>query len=1050
MGFLMCGVCAYMLFRTPTHSHAHEEQRTLRAAQLTSPTNRIRRRPYNHNADGNSNGDEHLPIRFPVLGDIGVVLPVPTVNGVNNDPFLAPVPVGPLTQRLRDMDTQAADNNQSVENIRERLRNISAAPPPRVRGRPRGCGGPSNRGGISVEDVRARLAVLPHPRTPSPPPLPQVDPVPPAELRARHAAISRVVLPLGRRPSVELRNIVERYDLGPMNVVCPFCRALHWEAEKLSRSTGQHVLFGCCCKSGKVELPQLQPPPNYLHHLLTSRNHNPESKAFRDHICQVNSAFAFVSVGVKMDESVVCAAGPYCFKICGNMHHNMGCLQPRDQVPGPATSSFAQIYIHDGDNADAAADRRAQVSHCEHGVFPATWRALLRMLKECNPYINVFRQAHQILSELPPHIQSTVGAALHVDKTKDPRRYNLPSANEVAAIIPSGSNDGSKDLMVFLRGHVPKRIYDTSPLYQPLFYVLLFPRGELGWQPGIKYSDRYQGQAEEVGPNEGGDGGDVNLDRGVGQVNPEEGDPNADHRRATVSRQEYYAYRLHPRQGEAETILLGRKLFQQYIVDAWAITEQQQLEWIRHNQQTLRADQYRGLADAIDRGDNIQNQGTRVILPSSHLNSTRAMYQLFQDSMAIHRQYQHADVFITMTANPNWKEIQDALLPGQTANDRPDLVSRVFELKKRALLDDIKQGVLGKHVAHVYTVEFQKRGFPHMHLIVFFSSEHKIRSADDFKHMVRADIPDRELEPELHNIVSQTMLHDCNQRCQINGRCSKRFPKPFNAVASMSERSYATYCRPDNHRTIVKKVRGVEKTFTNQHVVPYCPYFSLKYWCHINVEVCISVKSIKYIHKYIYKGHDRTTMLLNQGDEVQQYIDARYLAPHECIYRLMAWHLHEELPNVIRLPIPLDGDNVVYYDEDLTAAQLERRAKTHLTAYFEANATDSLARTILYQEFPGRFVWIAKTHRWKPHQRGWVFGRMYTVHPNAREKFYLRLLLTSVQGATSFENLCTVDRVLYPTFKEACLHRGLLEDDNEWRQCLSEAKLFKTCKVICI
>ena len=75
---------------------------------------------------------------------------------------------------------------------------------------------------------------------------------------------------------------------------------------------------------------------------------------------------------------------------------------------------------------------------------------------------------------------------------------------------------------------------------------------------------------------------------------------------------------------------------------------------------------------------------------------------------------------------------------------------------------------------------------------------------------------------------------------------------------------------------------------------------------------------------------------------------------------------------------------------------------------------------------------------------------MYTVHPNAGEKFYLRLLLTSVRGATSFENLRTVDRVLYPTFKEACLHRGLLEDDDEWRQCLSEAKLFKTGKVICI
>ena len=236
-----------------------------------------------------------------------------------------------------------------------------------------------------------------------------------------------------------------------------------------------------------------------------------------------------------------------------------------------------------------------------------------------------------------------------------------------------------------------------------------------------------------------------------------------------------------------------------------------------------------------------------------------------------------------MTANPNWREIKEALLPGQTANDRPDIVSRVFELKKQALLKDvIKNGVLGKHVAHVYTVEFQKRGLPHMHLIVFFAHGDKIRSPEDFKNMVRADIPDLELEPELHKIVTQTMLHDCNSKCKVDGKCSKCFPKPFNEVASMSERSYASYCRPNNGRTFVKTQSNC--IFTNQDVVPYCPYFSLRYECHINVEVCISVRSIKYIHKYIYKGHDRTTMLLNQGDEVKQYIDARYLAPHESVY----------------------------------------------------------------------------------------------------------------------------------------------------------------------
>ncbi len=46
--------------------------------------------------------------------------------------------------------------------------------------------------------------------------------------------------------------------------------------------------------------------------------------------------------------------------------------------------------------------------------------------------------------------------------------------------------------------------------------------------------------------------------------------------------------------------------------------------------------------------------------------------------------------------------------------------------------------------------------------------------------------------------------------------------------------------------------------------------------CHINVEVCVSVKAIKYIHKYIYKGNDRTTLEVQDHDEIKEFLDARY------------------------------------------------------------------------------------------------------------------------------------------------------------------------------
>ena len=69
---------------------------------------------------------------------------------------------------------------------------------------------------------------------------------------------------------------------------------------------------------------------------------------------------------------------------------------------------------------------------------------------------------------------------------------------------------------------------------------------------------------------------------------------------------------------------------------------------------------------------------------------------------------------------------------------------------------------------------------------------------------------------------------------------------------------------------------------------------------------------------------------------------------------------------------------------------------------------------------------------------------MVYVPPNGGERFYLCTLLTVVKGPTSFAHLCTVNGTLYPTFRETCLARGLLEDDGEWRQCLQEAAMLQT------
>ena len=79
-----------------------------------------------------------------------------------------------------------------------------------------------------------------------------------------------------------------------------------------------------------------------------------------------------------------------------------------------------------------------------------------------------------------------------------------------------------------------------------------------------------------------------------------------------------------------------------------------------------------------------------------------------------------------MTCNPNWPEIQNNLLPGQTTQDRPDLVARVFQSRKKQFIHDLIKGeIFGLPVAHLWVIEFQKRGLPHAHILLISQNKKK-------------------------------------------------------------------------------------------------------------------------------------------------------------------------------------------------------------------------------------------------------------------------------------------------------------------------------------
>lgn len=133
---------------------------------------------------------------------------------------------------------------------------------------------------------------------------------------------------------------------------------------------------------------------------------------------------------------------------------------------------------------------------------------------------------------------------------------------------------------------------------------------------------------------------------------------------------QFYGYYLFQRHSEYSTILRRGKLFQEFLVDAWASTEQSRLNFMRFNQIKLRVDKYASIIEMKDAGLTPEEGSTPCILPSSYIRSPRYMYEIYQDKMASTPFNHHPDIFLTMTANPNWTEIQDELLQHQYACHR--------------------------------------------------------------------------------------------------------------------------------------------------------------------------------------------------------------------------------------------------------------------------------------------------------------------------------------------------------------------------------------------
>ena len=279
---------------------------------------------------------------------------------------------------------------------------------------------------------------------------------------------------------------------------------------------------------------------------------------------------------------------------------------------------------------------------------------------DINPYVHSLQQFHSVSDDAT--------TALELPDTS--------SNGDFAAVMHAANSTNIKPRSILI-WHNSKRqpsfISILTRHYEPLQYPLLFPHGTLGW--GLTAtSDSCQNR----------------LSNTLG-----------------FTQREWYKGRILTDQ---RFIIFGR-LCSEYLCDMYSRIEEERLAYIRRSR-VSRAQEIH--PDADDSSIDIE-------LPASFLGSRKWASEQTADSLALARAFGKPSYFFTMTCNPEWPEITARLRPGQNASDVPVVVARAFKIRLQRLLQ-----ILRTHFGHlvymIKVIEFQKRGFPHAHIIAKVSN----------------------------------------------------------------------------------------------------------------------------------------------------------------------------------------------------------------------------------------------------------------------------------------------------------------------------------------
>ena len=461
---------------------------------------------------------------------------------------------------------------------------------------------------------------------------------------------------------------------------------------------------------------------------------------------------------------------------------------------------------------------------------------IVEFLERDNPLFAGLRSAADILTDAAGVVRSDVELVFSQETQPTAR-------NEVAAVVDALSIHKAVDQrQLVIRGKnasAPNAVSSLSEWYETLQFPLLFWHGELGW-----------GLSEKA--------------------------------RTKVTLQAYTQMRM--LQDWRFRSFPG--VSQQWLTDSYLRIEDSRLNLVK-----IRA------AAAAKEGK------ADPALPDSFVRSPAWYARRMENALFTLSTLGPYDYFITLTASPSWAPVR-TLAAAADVSPGEDVVAvaQVFHAKMKELFKWMKQNSVelfgGPTQALLFTVEWQKRGLPHIHSLWKF---HTSETVEEKLARVNAEVSRDDLTDEDRALINRFMTHNCTALCRSpetsqcgQQRCRRGFPQPIAESNSLDDKGIPIHRR-----------RQPEDTHVVEHMIPL-----LRKWgAHANVKVSAAARVISYLLGYVMKGSDRALyyLKLKEKGPLEAFRSARYVSSSEAAWRMLEYENVSASPSVNVLVVPGGG-----------------------------------------------------------------------------------------------------------------------------------------------